>query len=48
MTIEVIKAYTAQYPDPISFEVGVAVQVGRGDPEKWTCFDPDSLNNRRS
>jgi SH3-like domain-containing protein len=33
MTIEVIKAYTAQYLDPISFGVGEAVQVERGDSE---------------
>ena len=29
----VIKAYTAQYPDPISFEEGATVQVEHDDPE---------------
>ncbi|HVF71719.1 MAG TPA: SH3 domain-containing protein [Chthoniobacterales bacterium] len=33
MKIEVIKAYTAQYPDPISFEAGAVLQVERGDAE---------------
>ena len=30
---EVIKAYTAQYRDPISFEAGAVVEVKREDPE---------------
>ena len=29
----VIKAYTAQYADPICFNAGQTVQVERGDPE---------------
>jgi SH3-like domain-containing protein len=33
MAIEVITAYTSQYSDPICFDAGVAVQVGRSDPE---------------
>jgi SH3-like domain-containing protein len=33
MRVEVIKAYKAQYKDPISFERGVIVQVLRGDSE---------------
>ena len=33
MTIEVIKAFTAQYLDPISFGAGVTVQVEHGDSE---------------
>lgn len=33
MIIEVLKAYTARYPDPIFFDAGVAVQVAHGDQE---------------
>lgn len=33
MLVAVTKAYTAQYPDPICFDAGEAVQVERGDPE---------------
>ena len=33
MLVEVIKAYEAQYKDPISFERGVTVQVLREDSE---------------
>jgi SH3-like domain-containing protein len=33
MSIEIIKPYTSQYPDPICFEANVEVQVQRGDPE---------------
>jgi len=33
MTIEVIKAYTSQYLDPISFDAGAVVQVERDDPD---------------
>jgi SH3-like domain-containing protein len=33
MSVEITKAYTSQYPDPICFEAGVPVQVGRGDAE---------------
>ncbi len=31
--VEVTKAYTAHYADPISFNAGEDVCVGRGDPE---------------
>ena len=33
MFVEVIKAYTSQYPDPICFDAGAVVQVEREDPE---------------
>ena len=33
MFVEVIKAYQAQYSDPISFEAGTNVKVERADPE---------------
>lgn len=33
MSVEVIKAYKAQYPDPICFEAGAVVKVGRQDSE---------------
>jgi hypothetical protein len=33
MLIKVIKPYTAQYPDPISFEAGATVHVEHDDPE---------------
>ena len=33
MLVTVVKAYTAQYSDPICFEAGEAVQVERGDLE---------------
>ena len=33
MSVEVTKAYTSQYPDPICFDVGAVVQVQRDDPE---------------
>jgi SH3-like domain-containing protein len=33
MFVEVIKAYQAQYSDPISFDAGTTVEVERGDPE---------------
>jgi len=31
MSIEVTKAYTSQYPDPICFDAGTVVQVERDD-----------------
>ena len=33
MFVEIIKAYTSQYPDPICFDAGAAVQVERDDLE---------------
>ena len=33
MLIKVIKPYTAQYPNPISFDAGATVHVERDDPE---------------
>jgi len=33
MSVEIIKAYTSKYPDPIYFDAGAAVQVERDDPE---------------
>jgi len=33
MLITIIKPYTAQYPDPISFDAGATVHVEREDPE---------------
>lgn len=33
MLIEVIQPYSSKYPSPICFDVGVTVQVERGDPE---------------
>ena len=33
MRCKVIKPYTSHYPDPICFEVGAVVHVGRGDSE---------------
>src|SRR5215831_16256742 len=30
---QVIKAYTAQYPNPISFQSGAVVEIKREDPE---------------
>ncbi len=33
MSIEIAKAYTSQYPDPIGFDAGAVVQVERDDPE---------------
>ena len=33
MCVEVIKAYKAQYDDPISFQAGATIEVLRGDSE---------------
>ena len=33
VTVQIIKAHTATYPDPISFAAGETVQVERGDAE---------------
>ena len=33
MFVEVIKAYQAQYPDPIFFAAGETIEVGDADPE---------------
>jgi SH3-like domain-containing protein len=38
MFVEVTTAYTAQYPDPICFDAGVEVEVGRCDPESPGWF----------
>lgn len=38
MSVEVTKAYEAQYSDPICFEAGAVVQVGRQDPEYQGWF----------
>ena len=33
MSIEITTTHTSQYPDPICFAAGEAVQVGRSDPQ---------------
>jgi hypothetical protein len=33
MSIEVTTAYTSQYPDPICFEAGATVEVGRSEAD---------------
>ena len=42
--MRVVRAYTAQYPDPITVRAGDRVVVGADDPEFpgwWWCTGPD-------
>jgi hypothetical protein len=33
MLVDITKAYTAKYPDPIRFEAGAVIEIERGDLE---------------
>jgi hypothetical protein len=42
--VRVVRAYTAQYTDPITVRAGDRVEVGANDPEFpgwWWCIGPD-------